>query len=144
MDEPAGLQNKMIKGMDTRAWDAALEHCRARDESMAGFAARAFRQMIERDRGAPLFTMPDERPPRAAALPAAPVPVETAADLAALMQGMAAMATASGQPVPKDFRREASALGRDSLRIARGKAPLASRNPPWPHQRALPAPGAAG
>ena len=123
-------QNKMIKAMDVTEWDAALAHCGPRAESMASFAARAFRQLREREASVPMVMLPDERqagqPVRAAieGSPARPVPIETAAELAALIEAVAAMATASARPVPRDFMREASAACRDAVRVARGKAPL--------------------
>jgi len=141
-EQPQARQHKTIKAMDEAAWNAAIEHCRARDEKMSDFAARAFRQMIERDRAAPMLLPPDERAALAALPAREPVPVGTAAELAALMQGVAALASASGRPVPRDVLREASGAARDALRAARGKPPVSPRNPPWPQQRALAAPRA--
>lgn len=128
----------MIKNMERAEWDKAAAHAKARGESMASFAARAFRQMREREASAPMVYMPDHRDagqpsagaalgqPSGAALPL-PLIIESVGELAALMHGAAAMATAAGVKLPEGHARDALALARasvgEALRAARGSRP---------------------
>jgi hypothetical protein len=133
-------QNKMIKNMHVTEWGAAITHCENRDESMADFIARAIRHMLAADNAAPMFTMPDERaglpevgqPGRAApaALMANPLPITSAHEFAALMSGAAALATASGVPVPRGHARSAFAALGASIRAARGLPQVSRKGSP--------------
>lgn len=141
MSETAAKQHKMIKNMDETEWEASRRHCEARAESMASFAARAFRQMRERDAAGPQYAPPAERgagqpsaPRGGAALgqpsaPALPVPlmIESVGDLAALMHGAAAMATAAGVKLPQQHAREALALAHAAVAGAKRAAVRGNR-----------------
>jgi len=117
----------MIKSMDRAEWDRAIAHANARGESMASFAARAFRQMRERDTAGPMFTPPAERPAGQPEAIGFALPIESVGELAALMQGQAAMATAAGLRLPEAHARDALALARasvgEALRAVRGSRP---------------------
>jgi hypothetical protein len=139
MSEQSAKQDKMIKSMDRAEWDRCAAHAKARNESMASFATRAFRQMRELDVLKPIYSPPAERQagqpsavgqpsrqPSGAALPV-PLMIESVGELAALMHGAAAMATAAGLKLPEAHARDALALARasvgEALRAARGNRP---------------------
>lgn len=86
-----------------------------RGETMAEWLARAVDTQAERDAGE--VVIPPGQPDKPAALARALVTVETA-DLAALLQAVAAVGTAAG--LPAGVAREAYAAARIRLREARG------------------------
>lgn len=101
-----------IKSMDQAAWETAKRSAAKAGETMAEWLARAIRQLAALEEG------DRETPPGQPSKPPAPgLPV---AELEGLMRAAAALADASGVPVPKRTARHAYALVSAQLRAARG------------------------
>lgn len=130
MSDETSRAPKIIKGMDEAEWQRARDHTTARGESMASFAARAFRQMREADLAGPQYQPPAPGIPAPVSpreYPAAQAPaaltIGTVAELAALMHGVAAMANAAGVRVPESHARQAIHLARAAFGEVRQAQP---------------------
>jgi hypothetical protein len=109
-----------VKGVSAKAWERAKNAAKKQDETMGDWLSRAANHLADREAG------PREFPPALQAnLPPEMVkpPSLTAPELAGLMQGMAALATATNIPPAKTDVRRAYALVDEHVREARGMPP---------------------
>lgn len=121
MDNPDDRNTVInVKGVSVKAWERAKTAAAKQDETMGAWLSRAINQLVDREAG------PREFPPVPMANhrsemvkpPGLPAP-----ELAELMQGMAALATATGtNPAKVDVRRAYAAVD-DLVREARGMPP---------------------
>lgn len=121
MDNPADEKTTInVKGVSAKAWERARNAAAKQDETMGEWISRAANQLADMEAG------PREFPPQSPAN-LAPEMVKptglTPEQLASLMQGMAALATATGTPPAKADVRRAFALVDDHVREARGMPP---------------------
>jgi len=109
-----------VKGMSVSSWERAKNAAKRQDESMGAWLSRAAEHLANLEDG------PRELPPMAPGNPApemgnpTPAPVE---GLGVLMQGMAALAAATGTTPAKADTRRLYALVDDQVRQARGLPP---------------------
>ena len=111
---------KTVKSMPVKPWETAVSCAMKRGEQMGDWLARAILTQANLEAGDRVIP-PDERP----VLPTrqtgdAPVLPIVAPPPPDLLQALAAIADASGRPVPKDVAGHAYALARGYLRAARG------------------------
>jgi hypothetical protein len=130
MDNPDdGKTTINVKGVSAKAWERAKAAAAKQDETLGVWLSRAANQLADREAG------PREFPPQPPAN-LAPEMVKpsglTAPELAALLQGMAALATATGTSPAKADVRRAYALVDDHVREARGIPPRPIRLHPRP------------
>ena len=115
-----------MKAVSAKAWERAKNAAAKQDETMGEWISRAANQLADREAG------PREFQPQSVANLAPEMvkpPGLTAPELAGLMQGMAALATATGTPPAKADVRRAYALVDDHVREARGMPPRPIRLP---------------
>ena len=109
-----------VKSISVSAWERAKNAAKRQDESMGSWLSRASEHLANLEDG------PRELPPLASANPPpemgnpTPAPVE---GLGVLMQGMAALAAATGTAPAKADTRRLYALVDDQVRQARGLPP---------------------
>ena len=114
-----------VKGMSVSSWERAKKAAGKQDEGMGAWLTRAVEHLANLEDG------PREFPPMAPANPAPELgnPTEPVAPrapvegLGQLMQGMAALAHATGTPPAKADTRRLYALVDDQVRQARGMPP---------------------
>lgn len=109
-----------VKSVSVAAWERAKSSALKQGETMGAWVSRALNQLADDEAG------PREFPPS----PANPSPREvkpdssgasvSMADVAVLMQGIAAVAAATGQPPAKADLRRAYGLADELVRDARG------------------------
>lgn len=113
-----------VKSVSVRAWERA-KICASREgQSMGAWLSGAIDARADQQAG------PREFPPTHATIPFAN-PIQnlgntmTPMELAAIMNGLAALATASGKPTSRAAASQANALADNMLRKARGLQPKA-------------------
>lgn len=116
-----------VKGMSVSSWERAKKSAAKQDESMGAWLTRAVEQLANLEDGPREFPpMPPANPaPESGnppALAASGAPVE-GLGLGQLMQGMAALAAATGTPPARSDTRRLYALVDDQVRQARGMPP---------------------
>ncbi len=127
--------NWTIKGFPAEVRKQAAEAAAKRGESMGVWAARAMTAQINLERG-DRVEMPSDKPrpegltgDNSAGSTANPLDL---AVLAAAMQAAAAVAVASGKPVPRDSRSQYNGAVVSYLRAARGLPKVELRRPRVP------------
>lgn len=126
-----------VKGVSVTAWERAKKAANKQDETMGTWLSRAAEHLANLEDGPrefPPMVTPANLPLEMGNPPPAPAPVE---NLGQLMQGMAALAAATGTPPAKADTRRLYALVDDRVRQARGQPPRPVR---VRQARALPAP----
>lgn len=120
---------KTVKSMPVKPWETAVSCATKRGEQMGDWLARAITNQANLESGDRVI-LPDERPVslggETAANPVLP-PLPPPPDL---LQALAAIAAASGRPVPKDVAGHAYALTRAYLRAGRRLPPAKPRKTP--------------
>ena len=124
MDNPADDRVTInVKSVSAKSWERAKVAANKQGQTMGEWLSRAINQLANNEAGPrelPALPAANLKPKTGNPGPAGPAAGMSAGDLADMMRGLAALATASGTPPAKADIRRAYGLADDLVRDARG------------------------